>query len=88
MFVAELSIDWDFEPNGYDKAISCGFSEHWLETIREECNSLVESGTFEKVAELPPGKKTIDSKFVFRLKHNYNESLRHKAHMIVKGYSQ
>ena len=87
-FPAGLSLDRDFEPNGYDEAISCGSSEHWLEAIREECDSLVESGTFEKVAELPPGKKAIDSKFVFRLKHNHDESLRHKARMVVKGYGQ
>src|SRR5436305_11003528 len=73
-FPAGLSLDRDFEPSGYEEAISCGSSNHWKDAIREECDSLVESGTFEKVAELPPGKKAIESKFAFKLKHNYDES--------------
>ena len=46
----------------------------WLKAAQEELQSLVDNGTFELVL-LPPGRKAIGSKWVFRVKHNADGSI-------------
>ena len=46
-------------------------------------------GTYEQVSALPPGRKVIRYKWVFKLKLNPNNLIaQYKACLIVKGYSQ
>ena len=54
----------------------------------EEFNSLVENGTFQPV-RLPPGRKAIGCRWVFKLKRKADGSVdRYKARLVAKGYSQ
>ena len=54
----------------------------------EEFVSLIENGTFEPV-RLPPGRKPIGCRWVFKLKHKADGSVdRYKARLVAKGYSQ
>eukprot|EP00961_Rhodomonas_salina_P032927 443475-Rhodomonas_salina.1 len=44
-------------------------------------------GVFE-VSELPPGRKAIGSRVVFKIKTRYGVPVRRKARIVAKGYSQ
>ena len=61
----------------------------WETAMREELNSLKQHGTYKQVRELPPGRKAIGYKWVFKLKLNPDNSIaRYKARLVAKGYSQ
>ena len=60
----------------------------WLKAAQDEIQSLVENKTFELV-ELPPGRKAIGSRWVFRVKRNADGSIeRYKGRLVAKGFSQ
>ena len=62
--------------------------EQWLKAAQDEIQSLVENGTFELV-RLPPGRKAIGSRWVFRVKRNADGSIeRYKGRLVAKGFSQ
>ena len=53
-----------------------------------EYNSLIKNKTW-KLVELPPGRKAIGYKWVFKLKHNVDGRVeRLKARIVAKGYAQ
>ena len=53
-----------------------------------EYNSLIENKTW-KLVELPPGRKAIGCKWVFKLKHDVDGKVeRVKARLVAKGYAQ
>ena len=54
----------------------------------EEYMSLVKNGTFTLV-ELPPGKKTVGAKWVYRIKYDTNgEIAKFKARLMAQGFTQ
>ena len=54
--------------------------------MKDEMDSLMSNQTWE-LAELPPGKKTLHNKWVYRIKeHDGNK--RCKARLVVKGFQQ
>ena len=60
----------------------------WEKAAMEEFVSLIENGTFEPV-RLPPGRKPIGCRWVFKLKRKADGSVdRYKARLVAKGYSQ
>ena len=74
------------EPRSIAEVMQCDPEEcsRWLKAATDEIHSLVENGTFE-LARLPPGRKAIGSRWVFRVKRNADGS---KGRLITKGYSQ
>ena len=66
-----------------------GEAEKWYKAALEEIQSLVENGTFELV-QLPPGRKAIGSRWVFKVKRNADGSIeRYKARRVVaQGFAQ
>jgi len=63
--------------------------QKWKAVMQEELESLEWHGTYERVSELPPGRKAIGCKWVFKLKLNPDNSIaRYKARLVAKGYSQ
>ncbi|KAL7278649.1 hypothetical protein ACG7TL_007650 [Trametes sanguinea] len=62
--------------------------DRWLRAAQDEIQSLVENRTFELV-QLPPGRKAIGSRWVFRVKRNADGSIeRYKGRLVAKGFSQ
>ncbi|KAL5532213.1 hypothetical protein ACEPAF_5777 [Sanghuangporus sanghuang] len=60
----------------------------WEKAAMEEFISLIENGTFEPV-RLPPGRKPIGCRWVFKLKRKADGSVdRYKARLVAKGFSQ
>lgn len=51
--------------------------------------SAIERNKTRKLAELPPGHKTISVKWVYKLKRDANgDVINHKERLVVKGYVQ
>ena len=75
----------DEEPLTYLEAAQ---DEVWREAMKEEMMAIDRSNTWE--LESPPSKcKPIGLKWIFKLKKNpKGEIIKHKAQLVVKGYSQ
>ena len=77
------------EPLSYAEAMQSEDAERWVEAIASELNSLDKNETWEEVDELPPGRRALGSKWVFRIKRNADGMItRYKARLVVKGYEQ
>ena len=73
------------EPKSYDEAAN---NPLWVEAIQTELAALYKNNTWE-VVSLPPGKKAIGSRWVFKVKLKADGSLeRCKARLVAKGYNQ
>lgn len=80
-----LAITSMIEPKHYNEAI---LNENWRFAIKDEIISLQDVGTFS-IVDLPPGKKALGCKWVFRLKLRADGDLeRHKAHLVIFGNNQ
>jgi len=56
--------------------------------MEEEMNSLLENKTWELV-NLPKGRKALQNKWVYRIKHEGDEKKeRYKARLVVEGFAQ
>ena len=71
-----------------EEALSCDDSEGWKAAADSEYQSLIENKTWDLV-ELPSGRKTIGSKWVFKAKRGKDgEVERLKARLVAKGCTQ
>ena len=76
------------EPNQYRDAMKHPDREKWEEAIQQELSSHTKQGTW-RPTRLPPGRKAIGCRWVFKAKRNdCNEIIRHKARLVVQGFSQ
>lgn len=54
----------------------------------DEMRSLHENNTWN-LTELPPGRRTVKTKWIFKTKRDNNGKIvRHKARLVAKGYTQ
>eukprot|EP00253_Pinus_taeda_P022567 PITA_22567 len=76
------------EPNCLQEACKVEHNKEWKKAMEEEMNSLQENKTWELV-NLPKGRKALQNKSVYRIKHEGDEKKeRYKARLVVKGFSQ
>ena len=62
--------------------------EKWCNAMDEEIDAIKRNETWE-LTTLPPKKKIIGVKWVYKTKCNAKRKIyRHKAHLMVKGYKQ
>jgi hypothetical protein len=59
----------------------------WEQDMKEEMDSLVNNQTWDLV-QLPAGKRALQNKWVYKLKEEDGGKKRHKARLVVKGFSQ
>ena len=73
------------EPLSYTEAAS---EEVWIRAMREEMLAIDRNDTWE--LEIPPPNcRPIGLKWIFKLKKNpHGDIIKHKARLVVKGYSQ
>ena len=73
------------EPLSYTEAAS---EEVWIRAMREEMLAIDRNDTWE--LEIPPPNcRPIGLKWIFKLKKNpHGDVIKHKARLVVKGYSQ
>ena len=73
------------EPSTYAEVIK---DECWREAMRKEIQALEDNETWT-VENLPPGKKAIGSKWVYKIKYNSDGSIeRCKALLVILGNKQ
>ena len=73
------------ESFNYDEACE---EEIWRNACDDEILSIVKNKTWELV-DLPPGAKTIGLKWIFKIKRNFDGTIKkHKSRLVAKGYIQ
>ena len=81
------SLDVD-EPTSYDEALASTTSHEWIVVMRDEMDSMAKNQVWELV-DLPPGRKTIGNKWVFKIKRKADGLIdKYKACLVAKGYTQ
>ncbi|CAH9112219.1 unnamed protein product [Cuscuta epithymum] len=73
------------EPKYFSQAVQ---DPLWREAMQKEIHALEENTTWSLV-HLPPGKRVVDSKWVYKIKYKPNGGVeRYKARLVAKGYTQ
>ena len=76
------------EPRTLAEAMARPDAAQWLEAAYAELQARVMNGTWE-LAQLPPGKRAIGSRWVFKLKRKPDGSVdKYKGRIVAQGYSQ
>lgn len=76
------------EPGSMDEAMSGDNAKEWRAAADSEYESLLENETW-KLVELPPDRKPIPCKWVFKVKIGSEGQIeRFKSRLVAKGYSQ
>ena len=76
------------EPTTFDEATACSEKAKWEEALSEEMKSLKDNEVWE-LTTLPPGKKAIGCKWVYKVKTNGDGSIeRYKARLVARGFDQ
>ena len=80
-----MSITAITEPSSYAEASS---HDCWIKAMQAELNALQQNHTWI-LTPLPPHKKAIGCRWVYKVKHNADGTIeRYKARLVAKGYSQ
>lgn len=76
------------EPKSHEEAMQSPESNKWKEAEIAEINNLKNNNTYILV-DLPPGRKAIGVKWVYKIKLDGNGKVeRYKARLVAKGYRQ
>lgn len=76
------------EPQTLQQALSGSDAQQWKQAMDEEYESLTKNHTWQLVP-LPPGRKAIGNKWVFKVKYHADGTVeRYKARLVAKGYAQ
>jgi hypothetical protein len=82
-FIAAVSQD--IEPTSYAEAAS---HSHWQEAMQFELTALEANHTWS-LTSLPPGKKPIGCRWVYKIKRHSDGTIEcFKARLVAKGYTQ
>jgi len=71
------------DPATYAEAMRSAAADEWTEACQYEMDALAKNGTWELV-DLPPNRKAVKSKWVFKLKADG----RYRARLVAKGFTQ
>jgi len=78
-------LDHDSEPTIYNQAVK---DLKWREAMKSEIQALEKNGTWT-ITHLPPGKKTLGCKWVYKVKHKSDGTVeRYKARLVILGNRQ
>ena len=84
LFVEKFYLVVESDPQTYEYA---AHDPRWKTAMKEEFNSLQKNNTWELV-DLPPGKKLVQCKWVFKNKFSTDgSSLKYNSILVAKGYS-
>lgn len=73
------------EPQTYYQA---SLDPNWINAMNEEIEAIYRNNTWE-ICDLPPDRKPIGCKWVYKIKYKSNGEIeRFKARLVAKGYNQ
>lgn len=79
------AISTQSEPKNYKEAIK---DQQWIQAMDTELDALKQNPTWI-ITYLPPGKKPIRYKWVYKIKHKADGSVeRFKARLVAKEFTQ
>ncbi|KAL0292473.1 UNVERIFIED_CONTAM: Retrovirus-related Pol polyprotein from transposon TNT 1-94 [Sesamum calycinum] len=80
-----MAINENDEPKSYKQVVR---DVLWQEVMTKELKALEQNHTWT-LKSLPSGKKAMESKWVYKIKHNFDGSIeRYDARLVAKGYTQ
>ena len=74
-------------PKTYKEALGSPEAESWIKAMNEEYDSLNENNTFT-LKKLPDGKRAINGRWVYAVKHDNSDKEIFKARYVAKGFTQ
>nr|GEU71530.1 putative reverse transcriptase, RNA-dependent DNA polymerase, Gag-polypeptide of LTR copia-type [Tanacetum cinerariifolium] len=79
------TLNKSIEPTTYYEAVK---NPNWIEAMNNEIEALYRNNTWTN-CDLPEGRKSIGSKWLFKIKYKSIGSIdRYKARLVAKGFSQ
>ena len=76
------------DPRSWQEAMKSQQADKWRQAAQTEYKSLMDHGTWELV-QLPPDKKLVGSRWVFKAKHDSTGAVeRYKALFVAQGFTQ
>lgn len=76
------------DPTTLEDALTCTNSYQWIQAMDEEYKSLMNNNTWI-LTKLPPGKKAIPCKWVYKTKTDEEGNIsKYKARLVIKGCAQ
>jgi hypothetical protein len=75
------------DPQTRSQAMHSPLEVKWLHAEADKLQSLHINGVYEE-CELPPGRKAIGTKWVYKTKRDGKRIVRYKARLVAKGYTQ
>jgi len=83
-----IVLNIENEPKTFKETMASRDSSFWKEAINDGMDSLLSNNTWVLV-DLPLGSKPIGCKWVFRIKHNIDNSIQcFKARLVAQGFTQ
>lgn len=77
------------DPQTIQEAQKSKYWVRWLTAIHEEKESLVAKEVFQEIEVVPPGRRAIGSRFVFRIKRDeHGHIVRFKVRLVAQGFTQ
>ncbi|CAI7868051.1 unnamed protein product [Closterium sp. NIES-54] len=81
-------VEMPGEPATLKESLESSDAENWKKSMESELKSIEENGTWELV-ELPEGRKTITSKWLFKIKSDADGKIEcYKSRLVAKGYQK
>ena len=81
-------VDYQEDPQSVEEAMASDNAKHWEQAMIDEMNSMKTNDVW-KLVELPRNKKTIKTRWVFKVKRDdQNKPVRFKARLVAKGFTQ
>jgi hypothetical protein len=91
MAKALTSTSINSDPFTYAEAMVSPQRDDWKRAMEEECTSILLNNTFTTINSREARQlrvKPIGSKWVYKTKHNPDDTIRYKARLVIKGYEQ
>ena len=87
-FMFESLVEDLDDPISVNEAMRSADASRWQQAMQDELTSLAENGTWV-AADLPPGRKALQSKWVFKRKRDeHGNVVRFKGRVVAKGFQQ
>ena len=76
------------DPTSYEEAMRSPHSSKWQGAMEDEMRSMSSNDVWD-LEKIPKGAKTVDCKWVYKIKYDSNENVeKYKARLVVKGFTK
>ena len=88
MYLQEIDIRAENDPETFSQALSCKEFDLWYNAMKDELDSM-KSNEVWGLIELPQGAMAIGCKWVYKTKRNSLDIIeRYKVRLVAKGFTQ